>query len=170
MEALLIIDMLNDFVRKGAPLYVPGAERIIPAIEREIIRADKSGIPVIYVCDAHEKGDEEFSAWPVHCVKGTEGAEVVDPLKPKKHHIVIEKTRYSGFFKTNLEETLKNLNVDTVRLTGVATNICVLFTAADAFMRGFKITVVSDGVEGLSPEDKDWALKQMEQLFLAEVV
>ena len=170
MEALIIVDMLNDFVRRDAPLYVPGAENTIPAIKREIEKADKQRIPVIFVCDAHDPDDEEFSIWPAHCVRGTEGAQVVDELKPKKHHTIIEKTRYSGFFRTNLEETLRNLNVDTVRLTGVATNICVLYTAADAFMRGFRILVVSDGVEGLTPEDKEWALKQMKNLFLAEVV
>ena len=72
-EALLIIDMLNDFVFEGAPLEVPETRKIIPVIKKEIKEAKTKGIPVIYICDAHDKNDKEFSkfGWPAHAVKGT---------------------------------------------------------------------------------------------------
>jgi nicotinamidase/pyrazinamidase len=166
-EALLIIDMLNDFVLPGAPLEVPDTRTIIPAIRAEIEKARAAGMPVIYVCDAHEPDDKEFRkyGWPVHAVKGTRGAEVVNELKPQKDDIVIPKTTYSGFFKTTLDETLKRLGVDSLRLTGDVTHICVMFTASDAVLRDYRVTVVVKGVAGLSKEDHDAALRIMKNVM-----
>lgn len=166
-EALLIIDMLNDFVREGAPLEVPETRRVISAIRREIENARKEGKAVIYVCDAHDPDDKEFSkfGWPQHAVKGTTGAEVVKELRPEKGDIIIEKTTYSGFYKTRLDETLKNLGIDSLRLTGCVTHICVMFTASDAVLRDYKVTVSRDGVAGLTREDHDAALRIMKNVL-----
>ncbi len=166
-EALLIIDMLNDFVLQGAPLEVPETKKIIPTIKREIEAARKEGKPVIYVCDTHEPDDKEFSrfGWPAHAVKGTAGAQVVDELKPQVDDIIIEKTTYSGFYNTKLDETLKRLGIDSLRLTGCVTHICVMFTASDAVLRDYKVTVVKDGVAGLSEEDHEAALRIMRNVM-----
>jgi nicotinamidase-related amidase len=166
-EALLIIDMLNDFVLEGAPLEVPETRRVIPAIKKEIESTRDKGNPVIYICDAHEKEDKEFSkfGWPTHAVKGTKGAEVAEELTPQKNDIIIEKTTYSGFYNTRLDETLKSLGVDSLRLTGCVTHICVMFTASDAVLRDYKVTVVKDAVAGLSKEDHDAALRIMKSVL-----
>jgi nicotinamidase-related amidase len=166
-EALLIIDMLNDFVLEGAPLEVPETRKVIPAIKKEIESARAKGSPVIYICDAHEKEDREFSkfGWPAHAVKGTKGAEVVEELKPEKDDIVIEKTTYSGFYNTRLDETLKNLGINNLRLTGCVTHICVMFTASDAVLRDYKVTVLEGAVAGLSKEDHDAALRIMKNVL-----
>jgi nicotinamidase-related amidase len=171
-EALLIIDMLNDFVLEGAPLEVPETRKVIPAIKNEIDKARTEGKPVIYICDAHEKDDKEFSkfGWPAHAVKGTKGAEVVEELKPKKEDIIIEKATYSGFYNTKLDETLKRLGVNSLRLTGCVTHICVMFTASDAVLRDYKVTVVEEGVAGLSKEDHDAALRIMKSVMGVEVI
>ena len=97
-NALLVIDMLNDFVREGAPLEVPDTRKVIPAIKREIEHANREGRQIIYICDAHEPDDIEFKRfkWPVHAVKGTIGAQIIDDLKPSNSDIIIEKTTYSG--------------------------------------------------------------------------
>lgn len=131
-EALLIIDMLNDFVLKGAPLEVPETRKVVPKLKKEIEKARAEGNPVIYICDAHAPDDKEFSkfGWPPHAVKGTKGAEVVEELKPQKDDVLIEKTTYSGFYKTDLDETLRKLGIDSLRLTGCVTHICVMFTAS----------------------------------------
>jgi nicotinamidase-related amidase len=91
-EALLIIDMLNDFVLEGAPLEVPDTRKVIPVIKKEMEKAKAAGNPVIFVCDAHDKEDREFSkfGWPAHAVDGTKGAEVVDDLKPHQNDVVIK--------------------------------------------------------------------------------
>jgi nicotinamidase-related amidase len=166
-EALLIIDMLNDFVLEGAPLEVPDTRKVIPTIKREIEKARAEGRPVIYVCDAHEKDDREFSkfGWPAHAVRGTKGAEVVDELKPQEGDIIIEKTTYSGFYGTRLDETLKNLGISDLRLTGCVTHICVMFTASDAVLRNYRVTVVEKGVAGLSRDDHEAAIRIMKNVL-----
>lgn len=170
-EALLVIDMLNDFVREGAPLEVPETRKIIPAIQREIERARKEGSPVIYACDWHEPEDREFEkmGWPPHAVKNTEGAEVVEQLKPAERDIEIKKTTYSAFYGSKLEETLKSLGVESLRLTGCVTNICVMFTAADAAMRDYDVTVVQDAVAGLNREDHEAGLRIMKNVLGAKL-
>jgi nicotinamidase-related amidase len=171
-EALLIIDMLNDFILEGAPLEVPETRKVIPFIKKEIENARAKGNPVIYVCDAHDKEDKEFSkfGWPPHAVQGTKGAEVIDEIKPQKDDLIIEKTTYSGFYNTTLDETLKKLGIDSVRLTGCVTHICVMFTASDAVLRDYKVTVVKDGVAGLSEEDHEAALRIMKNVLGVRIV
>ena len=153
--------MLKDFVLEGAPLEVPDTRKMIPIIKDEIDKARGAAKPVIYICDAHAPDDKEFKkfGWPAHAVKGTRGAEVIEELKPGEEDIVIRKTTYSGFYGTGLDETLKRLGVDSLRLTGDVTHICVLFTASDAVLRDYAVTVVEDGVAGLSKEDHDAALR-----------
>lgn len=171
-EALLVIDMLNDFVNEGAPLEVPETRRVMPAISRELRRARSNNIPVIYVCDSHAPDDIEFRrfGWPAHAVKGTRGAEVVAVLKPEKGDIVIEKSTYSGFYQSKLDEVLNKLGVKRLRLTGCVTHICVLFTASDAVLRGYDVEVVSDGVAGLAREDHDAALRIMKNVMGAKII
>jgi nicotinamidase-related amidase len=171
-EALLVIDMLNDFVLRGAPLEVPETRSIIPIIKQEVNKAHAAGNPVIYICDSHTVDDKEFSkfGWPAHAVKGTRGAEVIDELKPADSDVVILKSTYSGFYGTDLEKTLRRLNVDSLRLTGDVTNICILFTAADAVLRDYKVTVVEDGVAGLAREDHEAALRIMKNVMAVQII
>ncbi len=170
-EALLIIDMLNDFVKEGAPLEVPDTRKVIPFIKKELEKARKKGVPVIYVCDSHDPDDPEFKrfGWPSHAVKGTDGAKVVEDLKPEAGDIIVEKKTYSGFYNTKLDEHLKELQVETLRITGCVTHICVLFTASDASLRGYNVVVLKDGVAGLSREDHEAALRIMENVIGAKI-
>jgi nicotinamidase/pyrazinamidase len=171
-EALLVIDMLNDFVLPGAPLEVPETRARISNIRREIDRAHTAGSPILYVCDAHEPDDQEFRkfGWPAHAVKGTKGAEIIAELKPAPSDIVIPKSTYSGFYHTRLDEALKALHVDSLRITGCVTHICILFTAADAVLRDYEVTVVEDGVAGLTREDHEAALRIMKNIMGAKIV
>lgn len=171
-EALLIIDMLNDFVLQGAPLEVPDARKILPNVKRELERAKREGSPVVYVCDAHAPDDVEFSkmGWTPHGVKGTKGSEVVGDLRPEGADHVIGKTTYSSFHGTKLDETLKGLGADAVRLTGCVTHICILFAAYDAAVLGYGVTVVKDAVAGLTKEDHDAALRIMQNVLGAKLI
>ncbi len=167
--ALLVIDMLNDFV-KGS-LKVPEAEAIIPKIKELIDACRVKGVPVVYVCDSHVKGvDKELEIWGPHAVRGSWGAEVVDELKPTPNDFVVLKRRYSGFFETDLDLLLRELGVETVVLTGVATEICVQHTAADAFFRGYRVIVVKDATAGLTRESHERALEYMRHVYKAEVL
>ena len=166
-QALLVIDMLNDFVLPGAPLEVPETRNVLSVIKQEISRARAEGNPVIYVCDTHAPEDREFAkfGWPAHAVKGTKGAAVVEDLAPAGEDTIIEKTTYSGFYGTKLDETLRKLGIDALRLTGCVTHICVLFTASDATLRDYRVTVVEDGVAGIAKEDHDAALRIMKNVL-----
>ncbi len=164
-KALLIIDMLNDFVKRGAPLEVPKAGGIVKNIRRELKRARRAGIPVIYCCDRHKPRDREFEIWPPHAVRGTEGAEIIKELRPIKGELVVAKKTLSAFYRTRLDKILRGLGVKHLILTGVVTNICVLYTAVDAYMRGYEVTVPEDCVAGLNRGDHRFALRQIKEVL-----
>jgi len=164
--------MLNDFVQEGAPLEVPATRTIVPALVKRLADARARGIPVIYICDAHQPDDPEFArmGWPPHAVKGTAGAAVVKELAPQATDPVVGKTAYSGFHRTNLQELLKSRGITDLVLTGCVTNICILYTAYDAVIRGYNVCVPIDCVAPLDPADGEFALKQMEQVLGVQVV
>ena len=168
-KAILVIDMLNDFIKEGAPLELPEGRKIIPNIQKLLEEARRKKIPIIYICDAHRPDDTEFNQWPKHCIEGTSGAEIVEELKPEKTDIIIKKRRYSGFYSTDLDLTLRELKIDTLILTGVATNICVLHTAADAYFRGYKIVVVKDCVATLNEEAQKIGLEHIKNVLGGEI-
>ncbi|UXD21370.1 isochorismatase [Ignicoccus pacificus DSM 13166] len=170
MKALLVIDMLNDFVRKEGKLYVPGSEEIIPNIKKLKEEFERRSLPVIYTNDSHIPGvDKELQLWGEHAVRGTWGAQVVDELKPSGRDFVVTKRRYSAFFQTDLDLLLRELGVDEVILTGVATNVCVLHTAADAYFRGYRVTVVSDGTMSVPKEEQGRWLDYMKLVYGARI-
>ena len=166
-KALLIVDMLRDFIEEGAPMEVPAGRWIIENIAGEIRYAREKSRPIIYVCDRHEPDDPDFEVWPSHAVKGTPGAEVIDALEPQPGDQVVYKTGYSGFFRTNLEEILDELDIDELFITGVATNTCVLYTAMDAVQRGFGVIVPGPCVAALTEEDHNFALRQINEVLKA---
>ena len=170
-EALLVCDMLNDFVLPGASLEVPDARTMIPVIRKEIDKAHAVGNPVVYVCDAHEPDDKEFRkfGWPAHAVRGTQGAAVIEELTPTEEDIIIHKKTYSGFYGTILDATLRRLDVDSLRITGLVTHICVLFTASEAVLRDYAVTVVENGVADLTREDHEAALRIMKNVLGVQI-
>jgi len=169
-KALLIIDMLNDFVKEGGTLLVPAAAACIPNIQRRREEAKSKGEPVIYVCDTHHPQDAEFKRWPRHALEGTWGAQVVDELKPAVDDYVVPKRRFSGFFETSLDLLLRELGVNTIALTGTVTNICVYATALHGRMLGYDLIVYQDCVAGLTADENNFALRQMRDLLGAEMV
>ncbi|MEK7805501.1 MAG: isochorismatase family cysteine hydrolase [Planctomycetota bacterium] len=168
--ALLVTDMLNDFVNKGATLEVPMARTIIRNIKKEINKARKRHIPIIYCCDAHKENDPEFKLWPGHAVKGTAGAAVIKQLEPHKEDYMVKKPNYSCFYKTTLDKLLKKLGTNHLILTGVVTNICILYTTAEAYMRGYKVTIPQNCVAALTKREHQFAMQQMSRIFHAKIV
>lgn len=166
-KALLVIDMLDDFLQEGAPLEAASARAIVPAVRRRIAAARKKGELVVYVCDAHKRNDPEFArmGWPPHAIEGTPGSAVVAALSPEPGDVVVEKRSYSGFYRTGLDAVLKRHKIGAVELCGCVTNICVLHTAADAAMRGYDVVVDSARVAGLDPATHDFALDHMERVL-----
>lgn len=167
--AIIVIDVIKDFV--SGVLGSDRATVIIPNIRKLLEHARGLGIPIIYVTDSHlSEGDLEFDLWPRHAVEGSEGAEIVDEIKPEEgdHHLT--KRRYSCFYATGLDALLRELGVDTLILTGLVTNICIQHTAADAFFRGYKIQIPEDCVEAPTEEAHRSSLSYMHEMYNAEIM
>ncbi|MDX6619018.1 MAG: hypothetical protein QOK36_1404 [Gaiellales bacterium] len=157
MKALVIVDMLDDFVT--GELANPDAERIIEPVARllEHARSD-AGYVVVFSNDAHDPSDPELRVWGAHALAGTPGAQVIAELEPHPgpREIVSPKRAYGAFDGTDLDERLQALAVDEVVITGQHTHICVRHTAYGALIRGYRVTVPRDGVctfAGVSGED-----------------
>ena len=169
-RALVVIDMIEDFVREGGALYCgPSMTAIVPVIQDELARARDAGEPVVYLKDDHLPDDAEFVQFPPHAIAGTDGARIVPELAPHDGDVVIPKRRYSGFFGTDLDITLRERGIDTLRLVGDCTNICVLYTAADARNLGYAVEVVRDGVTSFDREAHADALRELEKTLGATI-
>lgn len=170
MEALIVVDMQKDFCYRNGALYIENAEQIFEATKRVVDEARRRGMRIIFTQDWHRSDDEEFKLWPKHCVMNTWGAEIIDELKPREEDYFVKKRRYSAFFATDLDLTLRELKIEKVFICGVATNICVLHTAGDAAIRGYKVAVIKDCTKALSDYDYEYALRHMKNVFNAEII
>ncbi|MEM3651045.1 MAG: isochorismatase family cysteine hydrolase [Candidatus Jordarchaeaceae archaeon] len=167
--AILVIDMLNDFILEGAPLECSAGRKIITPIKRLIEHARNKKIPVIFIADSHDPDDREFQIWPPHAVEKTKGSEVIDELRPQKGDVIVKKKTYDGFFKTNLDKVLKGKKIDTLILTGVCTDICIMHTASSATLLGYIVKIPKECVAALTEEDHNFALKHLEKVLKSEV-
>ncbi len=169
-KVLLITDMLNDFVREdGALTCGQPARDIVPFIQKKIKEIREEGGTIIYLTDSHAPDDREFSFFPPHCITGTNGAEIIDELPVEENDIIIKKTRYSGFFETELEEVLAELNPDEVHVVGVCTSICVMDTVSGLRDRDYITVVHKNGVADFDEEAHRFSLKRMEKVLGAKV-
>lgn len=168
--ALLLIDMINDleFPEGGQLLHfaLPAARQI--AVLKQ--QANRARVPVIYVNDNFGRWRSDFSAQVKHCLDdAVRGKPLVELLKPDEDDYFVLKPKHSGFFSTTLDTLLDYLEVRTVVITGVSTNICVLFTANDAYMRDFHVVVPSDCVAANTAEENRHALEQMRDILKADI-
>src|SRR5690606_38791002 len=124
----------------------------------------------IYICDNHEEDDKEFDMFPPHCIAGTEGSQIIQQLQVKDGDKIIKKRRYSAFYGTDLDLYLREKGVDEIYLVGVCTNICVLYTAADARNLAYKVNVFKEGVASFDEEAHEFALKEMESTLGCNIV
>lgn len=149
-KAVLVCDMINDHLTPGRVLEVPRARDIVPALQKRLDEARAAGIPVVYVLNRHTDDHPEHEEWGTHAVEGTEGAEVWPPLAPKPGNREVTKSSYSGFYESELEKVLDELGVDTLVLTGCATEVQLQATATDALMRGYAVELPPDSQAGAS--------------------
>jgi nicotinamidase-related amidase len=173
--ALLIIDMQHDFVDPGAGCYASGAELIVPRIAALAATCRSSGVPVIHTRELHRPGGIDSGreldcgpgtvaaragepAVPWHTVRGTRGAEIVSELGPEPSDQIVDKARFSCFLGTDLEFLLHGLEISTLLIVGVCTDVCVLWTTGDAFQRDYYVRVLEDCTAGSSVERHDAAL------------
>jgi len=168
--ALLLIDVINDLeFDSGRELLkhaLPMAEKIA-ALKK---RARKAGIPVIYVNDNFGKWQSDFNKLLAHCLEEDVcGKPLVQILRPEEDEYFVLKPKHSGFYSTTLDILLDYLKAKTLILTGLAGNICVLFTANDAYMRDFHLYVPSDCVASNTIEENEHALELMKTVLKADI-
>jgi len=168
--ALLIVDMINDFAFEEAGALLDRAEDIAEVIDRLRGKADQAGVPTVYVNDNYGQWHSERDKIIDYCRGRNErGRMIIDRLRPREQDYFIIKPQFSGFYATNLPVLLPKLGVDRILLTGIAADICVLFTAADAHMRDYALWVPEDAVAANTRERRRWALEIMKQSMGAEV-
>ncbi|MDB6136104.1 MAG: isochorismatase hydrolase [Verrucomicrobiales bacterium] len=167
--ALLLIDVIND-------LEWPEGEKILkPALEMAenigglLARARATGVPVIYVNDNFGRWRSDFRRLVEHCLEpGIRGKPIVERLRPEPEDYFVLKPRHSGFYGSCLDILLRALRVRTLVLTGLAGNLCVLYTANDAYMRGYELIVPWDALASNSETENSQALEQMRTYLKAE--
>lgn len=160
--ALLLIDVINDLDFEGADGLIAAAEPMAGRLATLKRRATRHGIPSIYVNDNFGQWRSDFRQTVAHCTSArSPGRRVSQALVPTARDYFVLKPKHSGFFDTTLDSMLRELRIRRVVLTGMAGNICVLFTANDAYMRGLQVFVPSDCIASNTPEDTDHALRQI---------
>ena len=178
--ALIVVDVQNDFADPAGSLYVAGGEEVVPVVNREIERARQAGGTIAYTQDWHPESTPHFEKdggiWPVHCVRGTHGAQFYPQLQVEGEVVrkgIHGEDGYSGFTMrdptsgeeepTGLEGLLRDKGVHKVVVVGLATDYCVKETAIDAAELGFEVTVLREAIRAveLEPGDGQRALEDM---------
>ena len=163
--ALLVVDMQNDFVKKGGSLVIPDAEATIPAIMRLLASARASRARVVYGQDTHTPGDPEWQIWPEHCRESSWGWEIVPELAPRDGETVLRKVRHDAFFGTPLDHLLRFWGIETLVLCGTVANIGIHHTAASAALRRYSVVIARDAISALEPFDLEATLRQTVFVF-----
>ena len=168
--ALLLIDVINDLDFPEGRQLLPAAISMAKKIAALKSRARRSGVPSIYVNDNFGLWRSDFKKLVGHCLcKGALGRPVVELLRPSPKDYFVLKPKHSGFYSTTLDTLLQYLQVRRVIVSGIAGNICVLFTANDAYMRDLKVLVPSDCVVSNTDGENQYALQQMAQILKADI-
>jgi len=168
--ALLIIDVINDMDFDGSEALVRAALPMAHHLARLKKRAAEVGIPTIYINDNFGKWRSDFRCLVDHCTRDdVPGREVARILRPGEDDYFVLKPKHSAFYDTTLDTLLDHLGTETVILTGIAGNICVLFSANDAYMRDYRLLVPSDCVASNSVAENDYALRQMQTVLKADI-
>lgn len=168
--ALLLIDVINDLDFEGSEAIIAQAEPMALRLAAFKRRAAAAGVPVIYINDNFGRWRSDFRQTVAHCTSRTSpGRRVSKRLRPTSQDYFVLKPKHSGFFDTTLDTLLSSLGIRRVILTGLAGNICVLFTANDAHMRDLKVYVPADCIASNTPADNDHALRQIQGVMKGNV-
>lgn len=156
--AIIVVDMLKGGVGSN-PALKAEVERIVPTIQRLLKESRGLNIPIIFACDSFLPQDFMFKGkMKPHSIRGTNGVEVIEELKPEKGDMILEKRRFSAFFRTDLDMTLRTLRVDTIVVCGMNTHVCVMFTAWDGLANDFNVIIMEDCCAAPKKEIHDAAI------------
>lgn len=158
-SAVVVIDLANDFVYAGGVIadaggeeYRQRAQALLPGLQRLLAAAREANVAVVYATDAHTESDSELAKWPPHAMQGTHWAEVVPELTPGPGDVVIEKTTYSPFVSSDIDEQLRSRGIEKLYIVGLHTDCCARHTSGDAFQRGYDLVWATDGMQAFTEE------------------
>ena len=164
--ALLLIDVINDLAFDGSHALVAQAEPMALRLAAFKRRATAAGLPAIYINDNFGQWRSDFRQTVAHCTASSSpGRRVSSRLRPTARDYFVLKPKHSGFFGTTLDTLLETLRIRRVILTGIAGNICVLFTANDAYMRELTVFAPPDCIVSNTAVENDQALRQIETVL-----
>lgn len=167
--ALLLIDWINDLEFDEGDKLLPQALAAAKATAALRRRAKQAEVPVIYCNDNFGRWRSDFRALLEHVLgDGVRGQPLAELLAPDEDDYFVLKPKHSGFHSTTLDVLLAHLGADTLILTGIAGNFCVLFTAQDAYMRDFRLLVPRDCVACEEQRDNNYALEHMAKVCKAD--
>jgi nicotinamidase-related amidase len=169
-SALLLIDVINDLAFEEADALIAQAEPMATRLAALKRRAAAAGVPCIYVNDNFGQWRSDFRQTVAHCTaRSSPGRAVSRRLRPTARDYFVLKPKHSGFFDTTLDTLLDALRIRRVIVTGIAGNICVLFTANDAYMRELKLFAPADCIVSNTAADNDHALRQIQLVLKGNV-
>jgi nicotinamidase-related amidase len=170
-KVLLLIDVINMLDFEDNEELLAGLPELTENLTRLKRSARKAGIPVIYLNDNFNNWHSNFNEQLEECTNSTsKGRELAKALAPTKQDFFVLKPMHSGFFGTCLNILLKKLQAKTLILAGISADICVMYTANDAYMRDYKVIIASDGVISNHRKATKDALEKMEWLLEARVM
>jgi nicotinamidase/pyrazinamidase len=174
-KILIIVDMLNDFIKKDGKLYCgASAEAIVNLVKEKAEEYVKNEDWIFFLADGHEPDDLEFKRFPEHCVNGSFGSELIKELNDIYYlhdkSILIYKTRYSGFYKTGLHERILSIRPDLVEVVGVCTSICVMDTVGGLANRDYNINIYKNMIADFDPYMHKMAIERMKSLYGANII
>jgi nicotinamidase-related amidase len=168
--ALLLIDVINDLAFKGSDALVAQAEPMALRLAALKRRTSAAGIPAIYINDNFGQWRSDFRKTVAHCIsRSSPGHRVSKRLRPTSRDYFVLKPKHSGFFDTTLDTLLDTLRIRRVIVTGIAGNICVLFTANDAYMRDLRLFAPADCIVSNTAADNDHALRQIATVLKGDI-
>ena len=167
--ALLLIDVINDLEFDSGEALLRHALPVAERLHKLKRRAKEAEVPVVYVNDNFGRWQSDFKKLLEHCLdEEVTGSPLAELLRPDDDDYFVLKPKHSGFFSTTLDILLDYLQVKTLVLTGLTGDICVLFTASDAYMRDFHLYVPEDCVASSDPRENEHALEHMRRVLKAD--
>jgi nicotinamidase-related amidase len=168
-SALLIIDIINDFEFEHGKILAEKTLHIVDPLKQLKDYFKKEQLPVIYVNDHYNLWQANLDKIVSHC-QNPLSKTILNEVKPDVDDYFLIKPKHSAFYGTALQTLLHQLHVDTLVLTGIAGNICVLFTANDAYMREYQLIIPRDCIASVDDQDQTYALTMMRNVLKAEII
>ncbi|SHH84180.1 MULTISPECIES: isochorismatase family cysteine hydrolase [Virgibacillus] len=165
--AVLFVDIINDFHFDGGKALASNTKEILPHLISLREFAKTNALPIIYVNDHYGLWQADFRKIIDHCYNDA-SKDIIEALKPDDQDYFLIKPQHSAFFQTPLQSLLSELNKDSLIMAGIAGDICILFTAKDAYMYGYKMHIPENCMASEGKDNNAYALYLLHAVMKAD--